>query len=268
MKFAVAPPNTGDIGDPRFAAQAAALAEASGWDGYFSWDALSVADDPPPVFDPFVVLAAATAATSSIRIGTCILVAARYPPHLLAMRLATLDVLSEGRLILGVGLGDGGEVFRRFGEAGEASVRAVRLDETLDIMTRLWSGETVTHHSEHFAIDRFRLTQGPVQQPRIPIWVGGDSAGAMRRAARWDGWIGPDDDPMSKTADDVITTRDALTAAGAGSGFDIAWASSSFDHAAEARVQDVSGSGATWWIEPLFGEGDAVLDRIRRGPPR
>lgn len=189
MRFGVAPPNTGEIGDPRMAREAAALAEEAGWDGYFTWDALSLADDPPPVYDPFVVLAAAASATSSIRLGTCILVAARYPPHLLAMRLASLDVLSGGRMIVGVGLGDGGEVFSRFGGSGKAAARAQRLDEVLDIVTRLWAGEAVTHHSDHYQIDQFRLSARPVQQPRIPIWVGGDSPGALRRAARWDGWI-------------------------------------------------------------------------------
>ena len=263
----MAPPNTGETGDPRFAARAAAAAEYSGWDGYFTWDALPVADDPPAVFDPFVILAAAAAATSSIRLGTCILVAARYPPHLLAMRLATLDVLSEGRMTLGVGLGDGGEVFRRFGGSGRASVRAQRLDETLEIITRLWSGETVTHESEHFTIDRFTLTTRPVQQPRIPIWVGGDTPGALRRAARWDGWIGPDDSPLAKTTRDLEATKSALRAAGAPTELDIAWASVA-DDAQPERASLLESAGATWWIEPVFGTAEQVMDRIAVGPPR
>lgn len=267
MQFAVVPPNFGDVGDPRFVGDAAALAEQSGWDGFFTWDALLVSPEPPPVYDPFVVLAAAASATQSIRIGTCILVAARYPPHLLAMRLASLDVLSGGRLTVGVGLGDGGEIFRRFGESGRASDRAQRLDETLDIITRLWSGETVTHHTDNYHIDGYRLAAKPLQEPRIPIWVGGDSTGAISRAARWDGWIGPDNDPLSKTVDDLVAIRRSLREAGAGDDFDVAWASVNDDSASE-RAQALDANGATWWIEPVLGEPDAVLDRIRQGPPQ
>lgn len=266
MRFGVAPPNTGETGDPRFAAEAAAVAERSGWAGYFTWDALAVDDDPPPVFDPFIVLAAAAGATSTIRLGTCILVAGRYPAHLLAIRLATLDVLSGGRLILGVGLGDGDDSFRRFGVDGSPAARAERLDEALDIITRLWRGETVSHHSDHFDVERFRLAVGPIQRPRIPIWVGGDSAGALRRAARWDGWIGPDDDPLSKGVAELESVRASLRRAGAGDAFDIAWAATTDDTAAE-RASSLERSGASWWIEPVFGSAESVLERIRRGPP-
>ena len=170
-------------------------------------------------------------------------------------------------MIVGVGLGDGGEVFSRFGGSGEAAARAQRLDEVLDIITRLWAGEAVTHHSDHYQIDQFRLSARPVQQPRIPIWVGGDSPGALRRAARWDGWIGPDDDPLNKTATDLVATRAELAAAGAKPGFDVAWASVS-DATAASRVVDLEGAGGTWWIEPLFGSADNTLARIRKGPPR
>ena len=89
-----------------FAAELALAAEDAGWDGYFVWDGLVLKDDPPPVYDPFIILSSVASATTRIRIGTCILVPARYPPHLLAMRLASLDILSGGRLIVGVGLGD------------------------------------------------------------------------------------------------------------------------------------------------------------------
>ena len=82
IRFAVVPPNWSELGDPVFAAELAAAAEDSGWDGYFVWDGLVLSEDPPPVYDPFVILSSVASATTRIRIGTCILVPARYPPHL------------------------------------------------------------------------------------------------------------------------------------------------------------------------------------------
>lgn len=266
IRFAVVPPNWSELGDPVFAAELAAAAEDSGWDGYFVWDGLVLSEDPPPVYDPFVILSSVASATTRIRIGTCILVPARYPPHLLAMRLASLDVLSEGRLIVGVGLGDGGEVFERFGESGDPAVRAEKLDEALQVITRLWAGERLEHHGRHYTVDGYRLSASPLQQPRIPIWVGGDSRAALRRAARWDGWIGPDNDPLSRTVDDLKTVRAQLDEMSDGRKVDLAWA-------AEPRpgVSDYAGAlhqaGATWWIEPMIGSREDIMRRVESGPP-
>jgi alkanesulfonate monooxygenase SsuD/methylene tetrahydromethanopterin reductase-like flavin-dependent oxidoreductase (luciferase family) len=123
----------------------------------------------------------------------------------LARTLASLDVLCGGRLILGVAIGDGGSSFDAFGESAEARIRAEKLDEALEIITRLWSGDEISHRGKHFVVEKFALTALPLQRPRIPIWVGGDGPPALRRAARWDGWIGPDEDPLAATPDDLIT---------------------------------------------------------------
>jgi alkanesulfonate monooxygenase SsuD/methylene tetrahydromethanopterin reductase-like flavin-dependent oxidoreductase (luciferase family) len=114
-------------------------------------------------------------------------------------------------LTLGVGIGDRGRQFEAFGEPGDARIRAERLDEALEVITRLWSGEEVNHHGKHYTVDGYALTALPLQRPRIPVWVGGDSPAAMRRAARWDGWIGPDDDPLSGTPEDVGGVRGAAS---------------------------------------------------------
>jgi alkanesulfonate monooxygenase SsuD/methylene tetrahydromethanopterin reductase-like flavin-dependent oxidoreductase (luciferase family) len=84
VRFGIAPPNWGPSGDPRAAVELAVVAEQAGWDGYFSWDALIVASDPPPTYDPWTILSAVATATERIRIGTCIAVLARYKPHLVA----------------------------------------------------------------------------------------------------------------------------------------------------------------------------------------
>lgn len=261
VRFAVVPPNWGDVGNPVFAADLAAAAEDAGWDGYFTWDGLVLSESPPPVFDPFVILSSVAAATERIRIGTCILVAARYPPHLLAMRLASLDILSAGRLVVGVGLGDGGAVFERFGASGESRVRAEKLDESLEIITRLWTGERLLHHGRHFTVDGFTLTALPVQKPRIPIWVGGDSKGALSRAASWDGWIGPDNEPDSKTIEDLRAITSRLADLGSRPGFDVAWAGQ------PAEDGSLADAGATWRIEPMMGDRDQIMRRVLNGPP-
>ncbi len=266
LRFAVAPPNSGPFGDPKAAADLAVVAERAGWDGYFSWDGLPVGHDPPPSHDPWVILASIAAATSHIRIGTCIAVVPRYKPHLLARTLVSLDVLSEGRLILGVGIGDGGAGFEAFGEPGDARTRAERLDEALEIITRLWSGQEVTYTGKHFLVDKFALSAQPIQRPRIPIWVGGDSAPALRRAARWDGWIGPDDNPVEASVAQLVKVRERLASAGARLGsFSLAWAGSTD---AKQSTQDYADAGATWWIEVAVGTHEDVRARVAAGPPR
>lgn len=263
MRVGIAVPNWGRLGDPRVAAELAACAEQAGWDAYFCWDGLPTTPNPNPAFDPWVILAAVAAATERIRIGTCIAVLARYKPHVVARTLASLDVLSGGRMILGVGIGDGGRSFEAFGEPGDARIRAQRLDEALEVVTRLWAGGEVTHRGTHFTVDRFTLAAVPIQQPRIPIWVGGDSAAAMRRAARWDGWIGPDNDPASATPDDLAAVRRHLEDAGADfTSFDLAWAGAD----GASSLEDHRRAGATWRIEVGLGSQDELMDRLAAGP--
>lgn len=267
MRFGIAPPNWGPFGEPRAAIELAVAAEQAGWDGYFSWDALIVSNDPPPTYDPWTILSAVATVTQRIRIGTCIAVLARYKPHLVARTLASLDVLSDGRLTLGVGIGDGGKHFEAFGEPGEARIRAEKLDESLEVITRLWSGDEVTHHGKHYTVDGYALTTLPVQRPRVPIWVGGDSPAAMRRAGRWDGWIGPDQDPLNSTPEDVAAVRDRLGQAGAARpSFDIAWAGKT-EPGDDGSVSAYQRAGATWWIEVAIGSREQILARVAAGPP-
>lgn len=270
LRFGIAPPNWGPFGAPRDAADLAVVAEKAGWDGYFTWDALIVKENPPPTFDPWVILSAVVMATERIRIGTCVAVLPRYKPHLLAMTLASLDVLSGGRLTLGVGIGDGSvrRNFEAFGEPGDLRIRAEKLDEALEIITRLWSGEKVNHRGKHHIVEDFALTAVPVQQPRIPIWVGGDSPPALRRAARWDGWIGPDDNPLKTTPDDVTVVCGRIREAGGSPrSIDIAWAGKTELGDGE-QIEAYHRAGATWWIEVLLGTRQEVLSRVADGPPR
>lgn len=263
LSFGIAPPNFGPFGDPAAAAELAATAEEAGWDGYFCWDSLPMGPEPPPAYDPWVILSAVAVATARIRVGTCIAVVPRYHPHLLARTLVSLDVLSNGRLILGVGIGgDDGASAEAFGEAGDARVRAEKLDEALDIVTRLWAGEELSHRGPHYTVDGFTLAARPVQTPRIPIWVGGDSPPALRRAARWDGWVGPNN-PANATVDDLKQVRRRLAAAGAGPDVQLAWAGPTNTEESLAEFQE---AGASWWVVPALGSREQVLDRVAAGP--
>lgn len=270
MRFGIAVANWGPFGDPRRAVELARLAEDGGWDGYFTWDALLTGEDPPPNHDPWVILAAVAVATDSIRIGTSVAVVPRYKPHLLAMTIASIDVLSGGRLTLGVGLGDATvrRNFEAFGEQAGASLQAEKLDEGLDVMTRLWTGERLTHHGKHYVIEDFALTAVPLQQPRVPIWVGGDSPAALRRAARWDGWIGPDADPFNTLPEDVRRVRSVIEASRTSpEPFDIAWSGRSAPND-DAKIAAFAAAGASWWIEIMLGDAETIQKRVESGPPR
>ncbi len=140
--------NIGTYSDPRVGVRVAEAAEAGGWDGVFIWDHLAFVWGPP-AGDPWITLAAIASATSRVRVGTAVTPVARRRPHVLAHELATLDVLSAGRVIFGAGLGGSESEFGKFGEPTDARVRAAMLDEGLDVIRRLWSGAEVTHHGEH-----------------------------------------------------------------------------------------------------------------------
>jgi alkanesulfonate monooxygenase SsuD/methylene tetrahydromethanopterin reductase-like flavin-dependent oxidoreductase (luciferase family) len=140
MKYAVSLPNGREAGHPRKLAKLAELAEAAGWDGVFLEDYIIwQGHNDAPTYDPWVALAAMAIATKSVRLGTMVTPIARRRPWKLARETVTLDHLSGGRLILGVGLGDT-EVdtsFTRFGEATGARQRAAMVDEALDLLARI-----------------------------------------------------------------------------------------------------------------------------------
>jgi probable F420-dependent oxidoreductase len=273
LRFGIALPNAARFGDPREAAHLASTAEDTGWDGFFIWDVLGfMFDDPRPTFDPWVILAAVAMATERIRLGTCVAVLPRYQPHLLAMTLASLDVLSEGRLTLGVGLGAFEREFSAFDQPTDRRARAERLDEGLEVMTRLWSGEEVTHRGKHYTAEKVTMAPLPVQRPRIPIWIGGDSSPALRRAARWDGWIGPTD-PWKDiwTPEDLVSFREKIEAEdGSTEPVEIAWCGMSTPEDQD-MVEAYRQAGASWWIEMVDwnrGSYDEMLERVAEGPPR
>ncbi|MDK2982477.1 MAG: hypothetical protein PWQ55_2824 [Chloroflexota bacterium] len=193
MKFGLYLPNFGPYGDPRHLADLAVLAEEAGWDGFFLWDHLT-RYWPTDVADVWVAMGAIAARTKRIRFGALVTPLARRRPWQVAREAVTLDRLSNGRLILGVGLGSSGgaEVeWENFGEEMDLKQRAGMLDESLAIITGLWSGETFSFSGEHYRVKDSQFLPKPVQQPRIPVWIAGNwpHKAPFRRMARWDGML-------------------------------------------------------------------------------
>jgi alkanesulfonate monooxygenase SsuD/methylene tetrahydromethanopterin reductase-like flavin-dependent oxidoreductase (luciferase family) len=148
MRYGLLAANVGAYSDPRNVVRVAEAAEAAGWEALLLWDHLAFVWGPPAA-DPWVTLAAVAASTSKLRIGTGITPVPRRRPHVLAHQVATLDVLSGGRVVFGAGLGGVVSEFESFGEESDAKLRADKLDEGLDLLRRLWSGARVEHRGAH-----------------------------------------------------------------------------------------------------------------------
>jgi alkanesulfonate monooxygenase SsuD/methylene tetrahydromethanopterin reductase-like flavin-dependent oxidoreductase (luciferase family) len=267
-------------GDPRIQADLAAAAEAAGWDGVFTYDAIAIGDGE--MYDPWVILAAMAMRTERVRLGAIVFAPTRRRPWKLAREAATLDRLSAGRLVLPVGLGaidDQG--FGNVGEATETRVRAALLDETLAILDGLWSGEPFGFQGDHYRFAPMTFRPTPVQRPRVPIWVVGawPHARSMRRAARWDGIVvqatGADGRPAGHEVLPEIVGWLAGTRAreGLAGPFDIVvdGTTPGDDPAAAAETTRLHAeAGATWWIESDWSTTDpaALRRRIEAGPPR
>jgi alkanesulfonate monooxygenase SsuD/methylene tetrahydromethanopterin reductase-like flavin-dependent oxidoreductase (luciferase family) len=257
-------------------AELAAEAEQAGWDGLFLEDYIIYQGQAgTPTYDPWVTMAAMAVATSRVRLGTSVTPLPRRRPWKLASEAVTLDHLSNGRAILGVGSGDVND--QGFGATGEPlgpGVRAQRLDEGLEILTRLWTGEPVTFHGRHFQVEGLRMSAVPVQRPRIPVWVGGDwlLPGVKARVTRWDGCCvykgSPEKEWQDMTPADV---RDIRAAVGKPD-FDIAVGGiergKDPDRERE-HIRAIADAGATWWSEWVKpGDRQHTIDAVRRGPLR
>ena len=274
MRYSVTTGAAGRGLDPAGLAELAVLAEQAGWDGFFLEDYLVYQGQvETPTYDPWVCLAAMAMATTRIRLGTTVTPVPRRRPWKPAAEAVSVDHLSGGRLVLGVGSGDPGEPgFSAVGEPTERRVLAERLDEGLTILAGLWSGRPVHHDGKHFRVEGMRLAATPVQKPRIPIWVGGDMLvpSVRRRIARWDGccaYKGPvDADHPRITPDDV---RGILTLVererGTRDGFDVR-VSGVYD---PDEIAALAEAGATWWSQWIKPDDPRrVRELIQQGPPR
>jgi alkanesulfonate monooxygenase SsuD/methylene tetrahydromethanopterin reductase-like flavin-dependent oxidoreductase (luciferase family) len=180
-----------ELSDPRVLARLAAEAEQGGFDGFFVWDHITYRAPTRAVADPWVALSAVASATERVRIGPLVTPLPRRRVQKVARETATLDVLSGGRTVFGVGIGsDKSGEFGPFGDEVDPRERARLLDDGLERLMQFWDGE---------------FEPRPLQRPRIPIWVAArwPNKRPMRRAARWDGLFPIDHDEPEQVAEMV-----------------------------------------------------------------
>ncbi|WIG60653.1 MAG: hypothetical protein OJF49_003401 [Ktedonobacterales bacterium] len=255
--------------------------EAAGWDGAFYWDGICI-EGVGAMFDPWVTMAAMAMRTERVRLGAMLTPLSRRRPWKIARETMTLDHLSHGRLVLPVGLGaidDGG--FGKVGEPTDRKTRAELLDESLAILTGLWSGKPFSYTGKHYQLEEMTFLPPIVQSPRIPIWVVGlwPSAKSMDRVLRYDGLLpnkrNPDGSGAEITPADIGEMRAYIA--------ERRTQTTPFDIVCEGRtpgdipakaadtVHSFAEAGATWWMEAMWEAPNELTDirtRIRQGPPR
>jgi alkanesulfonate monooxygenase SsuD/methylene tetrahydromethanopterin reductase-like flavin-dependent oxidoreductase (luciferase family) len=279
MQFAIDLPPFGPFSDASLVAQLAQEAEEAGWHGFFLWDHINygLEDSPEPlaIADPWIQLAAMAVRTKTIKLGTMVTPLPRRRPWKLARETVTLDHLSGGRLILGVGLGsDGDGEYSSFGEPADPRVHGAMLDEALAVLTRLWSGEEVSYQGQHYQLAPVRFLPTPVQTPRIPIWVAGiwPHKKPFRRAAQFDG-VYPQAHGRALTPGDyreILAFIQSQRTHPAPFAVLTRGRTSGTDRAGDAAHVAAYGQvGVTWWLEQFRPQNtlDQVRQRIRQGPP-
>lgn len=273
------------FGDARQIADAAVLAEESGWDAVFAWEAVWGVD-------AWVALTAAASVTERIRLGTMLTPLPRLRPWDLAGKVATLDHYSGGRVQLAVGLGALHEGWLAFERDQGRRARVELLEEGLAVYDGLMRGQPFEFTGEHYQVSptTFLPPPPPVQQPRVPVWVvgayvdGKESQASLDRAARWDGllphWL-PDlsdhdmtPERLAMMVERVYAVRDEAGLPREGYEVVVEGASHGPDPAQD-RPSVWREAGGTFWVEGAWDLMDRtdeqyaeILRRIQAGPPR
>jgi alkanesulfonate monooxygenase SsuD/methylene tetrahydromethanopterin reductase-like flavin-dependent oxidoreductase (luciferase family) len=272
MKFGFVLP----FGNARVAADFAREAETAGWDGFFVWE---------PIWgvDAWVALTAAAMQTERIRLGTLLSPLSRMRPWKLASEAVTLDRLSQGRVIISIGLGAPEVGFADFGEETDLKTRAELLDESLDIIEQLWTGKPFVYQGKHYQVNLPQLPDTiplPFQTGGIPIWSVGawKRPKSMQRVLRCDGllpYVLPKDGEGRPPTHAEVREMKAWVEARRtkSTPFDIIVEGETPGDAPEKGREitaEWSAAGATWWIEARWNDKtqDEILTRIRQGPPR
>jgi alkanesulfonate monooxygenase SsuD/methylene tetrahydromethanopterin reductase-like flavin-dependent oxidoreductase (luciferase family) len=261
----------GELADLGALSDVGARAEAAGWEGVFLWDHV-MTDGPVAVADPWIALTALVLATERVRLGALVTPLALRRPWHVARAVAMLDRLSGGRMVLGGGLG--GDLYGEltaFGEERDPRARAALLDEALEVVLALWSGEEITRDGSAFPLRRARVLPTPVQEPRPPVWLGcvWPHRRPLRRAARYDG-VFPVSHRGPLSGSDLREMLDVVAAhrpqeAGP---FDLVLVNT--ERIDPARLAELADAGATWWLQgfggrPRLADVQAAADA---GPPQ
>lgn len=255
-----------ELAEPEVAVELTVRAEAAGWDGVFLWDHVTYRDPTTAVADPWVIMGAQAQATSRVKLGPMVTPPARRRPWKLAREATTVDRLSAGRLILGLGLGgDSSRELSGFGEETDDRRRAALMEEAVEVLLACWSGSPVDHVGDHFSVHAKPFLPTPRQQPRPPLWFASrwPARRPMRRAARYEGWF-PIELPGPEALAEGVAEIASIRGADAGP-FDVAVMTP-----LGADIAAWRDAGATWWLTPL-GQTPTrreVEEVIDAGPPR
>jgi probable F420-dependent oxidoreductase len=228
MKFGVMLPQGGRIASARALIDVAQAAEALGFHAVAVRDhivfngaylnvgmrGMDLPGDDRDMFEALMTLTYVTTSTTTIRLNTSVIILPNRHPLLLAKQLSTLDVLSGGRLTVGLGVGPNrretitdttklGEhrtnLVREYDTFGATGPRGPRMDEYFEAIVALWTQERPSFHGKYVRFDDVDMFPKPIQRPHPPIFVGGHTEAALRRAARWNaGWL-----PSQPTAADI-----------------------------------------------------------------
>ncbi|MGA2790707.1 MAG: LLM class flavin-dependent oxidoreductase [Candidatus Bathyarchaeia archaeon] len=279
LRFGLYLPNYGKVAYARTLAELALESEDAGWDGVFLWDHVMYSEPQhSPMVDSLTTLAAIAVKTKRIRLGTTVTPLARRRPWIVARQTVTLDHLSNGRLTLGVGLGNPAYAdFQMFGESGDEKNRAEKLDEGLEILTGLWTGKQFSYTGKHYAIEKARFLPATKQKPRIPIWVGGfwPNKAPFRRAAKYDGVIplrlASPIEPEPRDLRNILAyIKKRRKATGPFDAAVIGWGTRKSHTENTRKIQTFAEAGMTWWLESLFLQRNSLKEMkksIRKGPP-
>lgn len=262
MRFGLSIPNAGD---PAELVDLAVAAEQAGWDGFFLWDHVQLdSKTRPPMQDPWVLLGAMAVRTSTMLLGTMVTPVPRRRPWKLAREINTLDHLSGGRVVVGVGLGVPAEdEYAAFGEPAQARTHAAILDEAMPVLDAFLRGERVDHDGEHFHVHA-HLNPGALQRPRPPIWVAAmlPRKRGVARASRWDGIFALHADTGPLTAPMVA---DLVAEMKPREGYDIVTMLGSGN-----RVDELADAGATWVLDGPSDPHESFAEvrrTVEAGPP-
>ncbi len=293
MRFGVTLPTSGVGDDPRAVLELAIEAEKAGWDGVFFWDfpfaGPEYGAEIHKVHEAWALLGAIAVQTKRVLLGTMITALPWRSPWLIAKQASTIQALSRGRFVLSVGLGAPPPTGTYFFEETDRRARARMLDEGLEILRRLWSGENLTFDGHYYSV-RNEPAMRPVVTPRPQVWVVGawnlardawPRKRSFRRALQWDGllphffqgseMVGGAFKPESVRAlvEDISRERKEpfdVIVEGRGKGD---------ENASPETVRALSDAGATWWLEAVWesmyrhpGDTTVLMERIQRGPPQ
>ncbi|NPD89024.1 MAG: LLM class flavin-dependent oxidoreductase [Asgard group archaeon] len=272
VKFGIYIANHGITSNPQDYIKLAKTGEECGWEGFFLWDHVFLPWAPDEdVLDSWNILSAIATQTNKLTLGTTVTPLARRRPMVIARQAITIDRLSNGRFILGVGLGGTAEL-KVLGEEVDPKIRGELLDESLEILKGLWSGKSFTYDGKHFKIKE-PVTFKPAGN--IKIWVGGNwpNKKPFRRAAKYDGIFplkaGSDPSIYPQDYQEIMSYirkyRESLES------FDLVKSIFTVgDKEHDSYIHEFMDLGVNWLLEAFWSERCSLKEiqkRIEQGPP-